>query len=86
MALSSCLRVLDADDVEGADADPIVRDAEPDALARQVVALEELAQRDCERLGVAELAADHDAVLERRGHRLKELGRIVVRHAGRSDL
>ena len=60
------LRIVDADDVERADADPVVGDAEPNALARQVVALEELAQRVRECAGVAQLAADDDAVLERR--------------------
>ena len=44
------------------------------AALREVVALEEVPQRDGERLGVAELAADDDAVVERLAHGLHELG------------
>ena len=41
----------------------------------QVVALEEVPQRDGERLGVAKLPADDDAVIERLAHDLHELRR-----------
>ena len=42
------------------------------------MALEELLQRDRERLGVAQLAADDDAVLERLADRLDELRRAPL--------
>ena len=80
------LRVVDADDVEGPDADPVVRDPEPDPALRQVVLLEEVPQRNGERLGVAKLAADDDAVIERLAHGLHELGRAPVVNACRGDL
>ena len=56
------LRVVDARDLEDADADAVVGDAEPDALARKLVLAEERAQRVGEQLGLAQLAADDDAV------------------------
>ena len=80
------LRIVDADDVEGPDADPVVGDAESDPTLREAVALEEVPQRDGERLGVAKLSADDDAVVERLAHRLDELGRAAVVNTCRSDL
>ena len=68
------LRVVDAGDLEGPDADPVVRDSEPDSALREVVTLEEVPQRNRERLRVAELPADDDAVVERLAHGLDELG------------
>ncbi len=68
------LRVVDADDVERSDADPVVRDSQADAALREVVTLEEVPQRNGESLGVAELPADDDALVERLAHGLHELG------------
>ena len=67
-------RVVDAGDLEGSDADPVVRDPEPDPALREVVTLEEVPERNCERLGITELPADDDAVVERLAHDLHELG------------
>ena len=58
------LRVVDAADLEHPHADSIVGDAQADVLAGELVLLEEGAQRGGERVRVAELAADDDAVLE----------------------
>ena len=60
------LRVLDAGHLERAHADPVVGDAEPDAALGQLVLGEERLQCDRERLRVAQLAVDDDAVVERR--------------------
>ena len=65
--------VVDAGDLERADADAVVRDAEPHALLRQLVLREQLLERRRERLDVAKLAADDDAVGERRARDLQEL-------------
>src|SRR5581483_3261992 len=59
------LLVGDAGDLEAADADPAARDAEADALARQLVLGEEGPQGARERLRVAELAAAHDPARKR---------------------
>ena len=59
------LRVVDAGDLEGADADAVVGDSEPHALLGQVVSGEELLQGRRERIRVAELPPDHDSRLER---------------------
>ena len=59
------LLVVDPVDVQDADADAVRADAEPDALARQLVLLEELVERAGERRDVPDLAADDDAGLER---------------------
>ena len=67
------LRVGDAGDLEDADADPVVGDAEPHALARKLVLAEERAQRVGEQLRLAQLAADDDAVLEALARDLDEL-------------
>ena len=58
------LRVVDARDLEDPDADAVVGDAEPYALARKLVLAEERAQRVGEELGLAQLAADDEAVVE----------------------
>ena len=80
------LRILDPGHLEGAHADPVVGDAEPDAALRQLVLGEEGLERNRERLGVTKLAVDDDAVVERRARRLDELGRLAVADAGRGDL
>ena len=80
------LRVLDPRHLEGADADPVVGDAEPDAALGQLVLGEEGLERDGQRLGVAQLAVDDDAVVERGASRLDELGGLAVAHAGGRDL
>ena len=54
------LRIVDAGHLEGADADAVVGDPQAHAALGKLVALEELLQRDRERLRVAELAADDD--------------------------
>ena len=45
IAFASCSRIVDAGDLEGADADAVVGDAEPHALLRQLVLREELLER-----------------------------------------
>ena len=80
------LRVVDAGDLEGADADPVVRDPEPDAALRQLVLGEERLEGERERLGVAELAVDDDAVVEPDTRGLHELGRLAVADARGRDL
>jgi hypothetical protein len=80
------LLVVDSDQVEHADADAVARDAEPHVLARELVAREELLQRERERLRVADFAADHDTLFERLPCHLHELGCAVVRHAGSGEL
>ena len=47
---------------------------------------EERLQRDGQRLGVAQLAVDDDAVVERVASRLDELGGLAVADAGGRDL
>ena len=84
-------RVGDALDLEDADADAVVGDPEADAALRQLVKLEEALQRVAERLGVANLARDDEARLERLAEDLDELGCAVVddlrgRELGRADL
>src|SRR5205823_758454 len=84
-------RVDDADDVERSHADPVARDAEPDAPPRELVLAEEGLQRLDERLRVAQLAADDDAGVERLARELEELRLAVVRdprggQAGGADL
>ena len=65
--------VVDAVDVERADADAVRPDAEPDAAARKLVVGEEPVERRRERRDVAHLAADDDAGLERTPRELHEL-------------
>ena len=67
---------------------PIRLFAIPSRMPRfgEVVPLEEVAQRDRERLWVAKLSADDDAVVERLPHGLHELGRAAVVDARRCDL
>ena len=67
------LVVVDPVDVEDADTDPVRSDSEANALPGQVVLLEELVERTAERRDVADLAADHDAGLERLACKLDEL-------------
>jgi hypothetical protein len=55
------LLVVDAGDLDHADADAAVREAEPHVAARQRVGREELCQRLAERSGIANLAAVDDA-------------------------
>src|SRR5262249_14554067 len=71
-------RVLDAADLEHPDADAVVGDAEPHALARKLVLAEERLQLLGEQLRLADLAADDDAVAERLARDLDELGHAVV--------
>src|SRR5205085_12476070 len=85
------LRVDDADDVERPNADPVARDAEPDAAPRELVLAEERLERLGERLRVAQLAGNDDAGVERLARELEELRLAVVRdargsQAGRADL
>src|SRR3954470_2051979 len=80
------LLVADAGDLEGADTDAVVCDAEADALLRQAVRREEGLQRLRERVRVAQLAADDDARVERGACDLQELGRAVVRDARGREL
>src|SRR2546425_9518724 len=80
------LRVVDARDLERTDADPVVRDAEPDALLRQLVALEELPQCLREPVRVAQLAADDDAGVDPLAGNLQQLGVAVVRDARGREL
>ena len=47
---------------------------------------EERLERDGESLGVAQLAVDDDAVVERGARRLEELGSLAVAHPGGRDL
>ena len=80
------LRVLDPRHLEGADADPVVGDAEPDAALGQLVLGEEGLERDRQCLGVAQLAVDDDAVVERGASRLDELDGLAVANPGGRDL
>ena len=73
-SIGELLFVVDAVDVEDAHTDAVRPDAEADALARQVVLLEELVERTGERSDVADLAADDDAGLERLAGELDDLG------------
>ncbi len=60
------LRIVDSRDFEHADADAVAGDAEPHVPLRQLVLLEEDAQRRGERVRVAQLARDDDTAIERR--------------------
>ncbi len=85
------LLVVDAHEVENADADAVAGDAEPHVLARKLVLGEELLQREGECFGIAHFAADDDALLERLARHLNELGGPVVddtrgRELRRADL
>ena len=80
------LRVVDPDDVEGADTDAVVGDPEADALARQLVLLEELLQGHREGFRVAQLAAYDDPVLEGLAREAVQLDRAVVRDPRGRDL
>ena len=64
MAFWSCFGSVMPTDLERPDADAIARDAEPHALLRKLVRLEERLQRLGERFGLAQLAADDDPGLE----------------------
>src|SRR5207244_4152438 len=80
------LLVLDAGDLEGADTDPVVRKAEPNALLGQAVLREEVLERLGERFGIAQLPADDDARGERLTRDLQQLCRAVVRDTRRGKL
>src|SRR3954469_6639575 len=78
--------VIDCRELDAPHADAAARDTESHTAARQVVVVEELAQRIRESLGVAELAAADDAARERHARDPLELGGAVVRDAGGRDL
>ena len=80
------LRIVDAADVEGSDADAVARDAEPHGLLRELVVLEEQLQRLGEGLGLAQLAADDDAGLEVLPGDLHQLRVAVVHDSGGGQL
>ena len=80
------LDVVDAADVEGPDADAVVRDSKPHALSGQLVPLEEVLQRGGERLRVAELSADDDPGLELLARHLDQLRNAVVVDPSRGEL
>ena len=67
--------VVDAVELEDADADPVRGDAEADAAAGKLVLREELVERRRERRDVPHLAADDDARLERLARELEQLRR-----------
>src|ERR1700693_5464776 len=77
--------ILRSGDLEDADADAVVRDAEADALPWKLVLAEKQAQRLREQLRLAQLAADDQARFEVLARDLDELGRAVVLDAGRRD-
>src|SRR5438309_759211 len=60
--------------------------AETDGGARNLVLAEERLQRRGERLGLAQLAADDDAWVERSSSELDDLRAIAVDDAGRGEL
>ena len=72
------LDVVNPADLEDPDADAVVRDPEPNVLARKLGVLEERLQRICESLRVTKLAADDDPGRELLPGELHELGRPVV--------
>ena len=74
------LAVGDVRDVDHANADPGVREAEPDTAPRHAAALEELVQRRRERGRVADLAAGDDALGKRCVRDAGELLAAVVDH------
>src|SRR5579871_2085482 len=78
--------VVDRGQLDAPDADSAAGDAEPDAPAREVVLLEERAQRIRERVRVAKLAVGDDPMRERGACELLERGAAVVRNARRGDL
>ena len=80
------LRVVDPGDLEGADADPVVRDPEAHAVARQLVLAEEGLQHRGELLRLAQLAADDDAALERHARHPDDLRAALVDHLRGGDL
>src|SRR5205085_10478421 len=80
------LEVVDAADVEGPDADAVVRDSEPHALPGQLVPFEEVLQRGGERLRVAKLSPDDDARLELLARYLDQLRNAVVVDPRRGEL
>ena len=74
------LRIVDHRQLEHPNADPVRRDAEANALARQLVLGEERLELGGERVGLAHLAADDQARPERRARELQQLDGAVVRH------
>src|SRR5207247_2493147 len=67
-------------DVERPDADPVVRDPEPDAALGEAVRREEVLERFRQRIGVAQFTADDDARVERSARDLLKLSRSIVRN------
>src|SRR6185295_5460583 len=80
------LRVVDPAELEHADTDAVARDPEPHALTRKLVFAEERLQRGRERVGLAELTADDDALVERGAGHLDDLGGAVVDDARCGEL
>src|SRR5581483_278322 len=80
------LVVVDADDVEDAHADAVRRDAETNVLPRELVPREERLQCVGERVGLAQLSRDDDALRERLACDLQKLGGAVVRNARGCEL
>ena len=80
------LRIVDARDLEDPDADAVVGDPEPHALARKLVFAEERAQRLGKKLRLAQLTADHETVVEVLARDLDELRRPIVDDPGGSEL
>ena len=78
--------VLDAGDLEGADADAVRRDAEADAAARQPVLREELVERARERRHRTNLAGNDDPGREILPSELENVRRAVVRDSRRREL
>src|SRR5439155_10644724 len=80
------LGIFDARDLEGADTDPVVGDAETDSTLRQPMRGKELLERLGECVGITQLPADDNAGLERSTRNLLQLRRPVVRHPRRGKL
>src|SRR5439155_26799354 len=74
------LGIRDTGDVERPDADPVVRDPEPDAALGEAVRREEVLERFRQRIGVAQFTADDDARVERSARDLQKLSRSIVRN------
>ena len=71
------LRILDPRDLDGADADAVVREADPDVALGELVLPEELLERLGERLDLPHLAAGDHAGRQRRAGELHDLHRAV---------
>src|SRR5580765_3728772 len=84
--VSELLGVGDPRDLERADADPVVCEAESNAALRESVLREEFLQCFCKSVRIAQLAADDDSRREGLAGYLQELGAAVVRDARCSEL